>query len=178
VNRPLYNAIQEMGAIVSELPCGAPPRKEHFPARNRIIAALSLGVVLVQARSEKSGAMITVERALEYGREVFAVPGDVRSELTTGPLKVLREGATLCAGAADVVGALQDQLARASPRFGGPAAKLTAALAERPGMIETVAARAGLELPAALRAAGRLELAGVIVRDAAGVLTLAEGVVP
>jgi hypothetical protein len=69
-------------------------------------------------------------------------------------------------------------LARASPRFGAPAEKLIAALRDKEGMIDTVAARAGLDLPAALRAAGRLELAGIIVRSSTGVLSLAAGLAP
>ena len=81
--------------VISELPLGSGANKHHFIARNRIIAALSLGTILVQARSERSGAMITIKRCHDYGRDVLAVPGDVRSELSTGPHQLLREGAAL-----------------------------------------------------------------------------------
>jgi len=170
VHRPLYTRIAENGAVVSELPLGAGARKEHFPARNRIIAGMSLATILVQARKEKSGAMGTVERAGHFGREVFAVPGDVRSELSTGPHHLLKDGAALCAGASDVLEVLGDRFADAGlPGFGSLERRVLGELkGDKPRSPESIALSLGLDAIEASRALGRLELAGAVARDGAG----------
>ena len=170
VHRTLYARIAEAGAVVSELPLGAGARKEHFPARNRIIAGMSLATILVQARKERSGAMGTVERAAHFGREVLAVPGDVRSELSTGPHRLLKEGAALCAGASDVLDVLGDRLADAGlPGFGSIERRLLAELKEdKLRSPESLAVALGLDAIEAARALGRMELAGAVARDGAG----------
>ena len=76
-NRRLYEDIAATGVILSEYPPGTEPRGDHFPVRNRLLSALSLATVVVEA-PEKSGALITAATALEQGREVFAVPGPLR----------------------------------------------------------------------------------------------------
>ncbi|MEX0935613.1 MAG: DNA-processing protein DprA [Gemmatimonadota bacterium] len=91
-NSGLFNEILERGLIVSEFPPGEPARPFHFPRRNRILAALSAGVVVVQA-ARRSGALITVEHALDLGREVFAVPGSVERRQSEGVNALLRDGA-------------------------------------------------------------------------------------
>ncbi|MFZ5814141.1 MAG: DNA-processing protein DprA [Bacillota bacterium] len=90
----LYRAMKERGAILSEQPPGTEPRRENFPERNRIISGLADGVVVVEA-GERSGTLITVTHALSQGREVFAVPGPVTSPMSTGPHRLIREGACL-----------------------------------------------------------------------------------
>src|SRR3990170_7327730 len=104
-NKKLYQQISEEGALVSEYPLGTPPLTFHFPSRNRIISGLSLGVIVVEA-NDRSGALITVDFALEQGREVFAVPGNVKSTLSRGTHKLLKQGASLVEKAEDVLEAL------------------------------------------------------------------------
>ena len=94
-HRRLFADIMANGLVVSELPPGAPPLKHHFPARNRILAGLGDAVLVVQA-PEKSGALITVDHALDLGREIFAVPGSVEIKGGGGPVHL--EGVTYCMG--------------------------------------------------------------------------------
>jgi DNA processing protein len=93
------------GAVVSELAPGAGPRKDHFPRRNRVISGLSLGVVVVEA-SHRSGSLITARLALDEGRDVMAVPGCVLGERHRGVHALIRDGAPLVEGAADVLAVL------------------------------------------------------------------------
>jgi DNA processing protein len=101
-NKNLAEEIIRNGAIISEFPIGVPPLALNFPIRNRIISGLSLGVVIVQA-GEKSGATITAEFALEQGREVFAVPGNVNLEQSKGSHKLIKQGAKLTEDINDIL---------------------------------------------------------------------------
>jgi DNA processing protein len=169
VNRPLYKRMVEDGAVISEQPLGAEGYKSNFIARNRIIAALSLGTILVQSRGPRSGAMTTIEWCHKYGRDVLAVPGDIRSELSVGPHQIIREGAALCANAADVLETLSQRLEEAGmSRFGELEKRILAALKERPGNPEALARALGEDPLVVDRALGRLELAGAVVRDLGG----------
>ena len=103
VNRDVYDLIAKRGAIVSEFMPGIAPTPSHFPMRNRIISGLSRGVIVVEAR-EKSGTFITVDCALEQGRDVFAIPGRVSDELSMGTNNLIREGlAKITLSAEDVL---------------------------------------------------------------------------
>ena len=101
-NRSLFRDVEQNGCLVSEYPPGTEPYRNHFPVRNRIISALSLGVLVVEA-PEKSGALITANRALEQGRDVFVLPANVGVESCSGNLKLLRDGAIPVRDAWDIV---------------------------------------------------------------------------
>ncbi|HKP19551.1 MAG TPA: DNA-processing protein DprA, partial [Gaiellaceae bacterium] len=98
----LARKIAREGLIVSEYPPGVMPTPWRFPARNRIVAGLAAATVVVEARA-KSGALITADLALDEGREVFAVPGEITSALSAGTNALIRLGATAATGAADVL---------------------------------------------------------------------------
>ena len=98
----LANAITQQGLLLSELPLGAPPRAFHFPKRNRIIAALSLGVVVIEA-AERSGSLITARLAAELGREVFAIPGSIWHPCSQGCNQLIQQGAKLVRSPRDIL---------------------------------------------------------------------------
>jgi len=106
-NRSLHAALAANGCSVTEYPLGTPPLKHHFPARNRLIAALSRAVIVVEAPLN-SGALHTANIALEYDREVFAVPGPVDLETSRGCHRLLRDGALLLESSVDVERVLGD----------------------------------------------------------------------
>ena len=108
----LRRQIEERGAILSEVPVGAPPHSHHFPRRNRIISGLSLGVIVTEA-AISSGSLITARLAAEQGREVFAVPGFVKEDTSRGTNALLKEGAALVERAQDVIDAVLPQLEQA-----------------------------------------------------------------
>ena len=101
-HRALAEAIVENGALVSDYPLGTRPEASNFPARNRIISGLSMGIVVVEA-GLKSGALITADFALDHGREVFAVPGSILSPASAGCNRLLRDGAHVVTEVADIL---------------------------------------------------------------------------
>jgi DNA processing protein len=161
--------IAETCVIVSEYPPGVAPSPWRFPARNRIVAGLAAATVVVEAR-ERSGALITADFALEEGREVLAVPGEITAGLSRGTNALLRLGATVVTAAADVLEAVALTPARGTdpePPPGGAAAVVLAALDAGAATADEVVRAAGLDPAAAAAALSELELAG-LVTSAAG----------
>jgi DNA processing protein len=154
----LARRICERGLVVSEYEPGVEPAPWRFPARNRIIAGLSAVTVVVEAR-ERSGALITADFALEEGRDVLAVPGEITSPLSAGANALLRLGAAPCTGAGDVLelfglGAPEAPV----PELEGDAAAVFAAL---PSTADELVRVTGLAAPAVAVALAELELAGL-----------------
>lgn len=110
----LAREITGRGALVTEFPTGTPPRREHFPRRNRIISGLSLGVLVVEA-ALRSGSRITARHAADQGRDVFAVPGSIENPLARGCHALLREGAKLVEAADDVLEEIYPDASRPAP---------------------------------------------------------------
>jgi len=126
-NSNLARDIARQGALISEFPMGVAPHATHFPRRNRLISALSLGTLVVEAGND-SGALITADFALDQGREVFAVPGAVHEPGSCGTHKLIREGAHLVERAADIVAVLQGTSQAVPSRRFLPAAPVAADL--------------------------------------------------
>jgi DNA processing protein len=181
-NTELAQAIVEHGALVSDLPTGTPPLKQHFPRRNRIISGLSVGTLVVEAALQ-SGSLITARLAAEQGREVFAIPGSIHSPLSRGCHRLIRQGAKLVETVDDIfteLGALLGGL-RAATRAeaidaqedSGPALDkdyeiLLDALGFAPASVDTLVARTGLKADAVASMLLILELEGRIAQQHGG----------
>ncbi|HXG77423.1 MAG TPA: DNA-processing protein DprA, partial [Gaiellaceae bacterium] len=161
----LARRIRSRGLVVSEYEPGVEPAPWRFPARNRIIAGLCRATVVVEAR-ERSGALITADFALEEGREVLAVPGEITSALSAGTNGLLRLGAAPVTGAGDVLELFGLSLAtrRAVP-LGDAARALLGPLADGPLTADELLRRAGLAPGDAAAALTELELAGRVVLE-------------
>jgi DNA processing protein len=158
----LARQIAEAGLVVSEYPPGVEPAPWRFPARNRIIAGLALATVVVEARA-RSGALITADFALELGRDVFAVPGEITAALSAGTNHLLRLGAAPLLSAADVLGAIGlERPQEWKPSVSAAAVDVLAVLADAPCGADEIARM--LERPSADVAAAlvELELVGVV----------------
>ncbi len=120
-NRKLYQEIPAHGALVSEFSLSTPPEARNFPIRNRIISGLALGVVVVEAGTT-SGTAITVRCALDQGREVFAVPGPIDSPTSSGPHRLIQEGAKLVQDVEDILQEIPGAIKGPGPRLAPAAA--------------------------------------------------------
>jgi DNA processing protein len=159
----LAAAIAEQSLLVSEYEPGVEPAPWRFPARNRIIAGLAAVTVVVEAR-ERSGALITADFALEEGREVFAVPGEITSDLSAGTNDLLRLGATPLTSAADVLELFDLVPAIASaPNLSQSATRILQTLQAGSASADELARATGLGVEAVTGALVELELEGVAV---------------
>jgi DNA processing protein len=162
----LIARIAETGSVVSEYAPGVPAEPHRFPARNRIVVALASALVVVEGAAQ-SGSRISVDHALDLGREVFAVPGAVTSPLSEVPLSLIREGATMIRGADDLLDDLQVTVQRDGEHPDPPIElpdderRVWASLTE-PSLPDVVARNALLSIPDAVAALIRLELRGLI----------------
>ena len=164
-HRGLAADIAATGLVVSEYAPGVEPAPWRFPARNRIIAGLSAGTVVVEAR-ERSGALITADFALEEGREVFAVPGEITSSLSAGSNALLRLGATPVTRAEDVLESFGlERPVRSGPELGETAALVLAQVREAARGADEVVRATGLPAGAVAVALTELELAGVVSEE-------------
>jgi DNA processing protein len=163
----LATQIAETGLIVSEYPPGVAPAPWRFPARNRIVAGLAPATVVVEAR-DRSGALITADLALEEGREVMAVPGEITSSLSRGTNALLRLGATPVTSAADVLEAIGIAPPEAEdvPPPSGAGAAVLAALDSGAVTADEVARAVGIAPAAAAAALIELELSGLVSASA------------
>jgi len=149
------------GLVVSEYEPGVEPAPWRFPARNRVIAGLSLATVVVEAR-ERSGALITADFALELGREVFAVPGEITAALSAGTNRLIRQGAAPLLGTDDVFAALGLEAAAApTVELADAAARVLDLLADAPRGHDELVRASGLAASAVAAALVELELAGL-----------------
>jgi DNA processing protein len=173
-NRSLAAAIADGNLLVSEYEPGVEPSPWRFPARNRIIAGLSTAVVIVEARA-RSGALITADFALEGGRDVFAVPGEITSALSAGTNELLRLGAAPLTKADDVLEVLGLERPTPSvPELSGSAAHILARVRDAPAAVDELARVTGFAVGSVAAALSELELAG-LVSESAGMF---RGVMP
>lgn len=166
-NRGLYRGLLKDGLVISEYPPGTPARPWRFPARNRLIAALADGVIVVEA-AEKSGALITADFCLEQGGEVFAVPGSIFSRSSAGTNRLIRAGATPATSVEDVLEALGVEDAPEKDREGRRersgadlvAEKVLGVLGPLPQSVDEIAGRCALDVQAVSTLLTTMELEG------------------
>jgi DNA processing protein len=162
-NAALADRVAEAGAVVSEFPLGTRPWKQNFPRRNRVIAGWVRGVVVVEA-GERSGALSTARAASDEGREVMAVPGHPSQPQAAGTNGLLRDGAALVRGAADVLAELGLQAPAREPEPPLRDPLLLALSPDVPRAVDEIQQRSGLALPALLARLSELELGGAALR--------------
>ena len=177
-NKKLYEKVLERGAILSEFPLGTYPAPENFPMRNRIVAGMPLGIVVVEG-AQYSGSLITARLAMEYGREVFGVPGNVTQPVSFAPNQLIKQGAKLVTNAEDVIEELptpvramlvQAEQPEAEQRnlvlaasLNGAEKKLYEMLsADEPKHIDGIVERSGLNSSVVLATLFDLEMKGII----------------
>lgn len=164
-HRELQSRIAREGLLLTEYPPDAGPKREHFPARNRIISGLSRAVIVVQAGA-RSGAIITADLALEQGREVYAVPGAVDDERHTGCHRLIKEGAGLVESPEDVIDFLQLEGVYRPPgrevSLDEPARTLFALIKQRPVHLDELVEESGSTIGDCARRLMALEREGLI----------------
>jgi DNA processing protein len=168
-NHKLLAAIAERGTVVTEYAPGTPAEPFRFPARNRLVAALARAIVVVEGAAG-SGSMITADHALELGREIFAVPGAVWAALAAVPLELIRQGATLIRGPADLledlgiapIGQADDAGVSGGPLLSDVEQIVWQALADSSAP-DRLASTTGMPFPRVVAALTTLELKGLVL---------------
>lgn len=167
-NQDLARIIAEQGLIISEFALGTPPLASNFPRRNRIIAGLGLGCLVVEA-AQRSGSLITARLATEAGREVFAIPGSIHSPLSRGCHALIRQGAKLVESAQDILEELRWETVLASPdpidaTGRGVEPELLTHLGHDPCTVDVLIERSGLTADSVLAMLMALELDSRVVQ--------------
>jgi DNA processing protein len=162
-HRRLFRQILERGLVVSEFAPGTPPLPHHFPRRNRILAAISRAVVVVEAGA-RSGALITVDHALDLGLDVWSVPGPIDLAACEGSNRLLAEGARPLLSVGSFVSEVGGDARPPAVGPEGSAGRVLAALAEEPLDVDQLAGRLDLAAPQVLAALTELELLGLTRR--------------
>lgn len=168
-NKKLADKIIENGAILSEFFFGTEPEGTNFPKRNRIVSGLSLGTVVVEA-GLKSGALLTAKHALEQNREVFAVPGDIRSQTSKGTNNLIKQGAKLVGSVEDILveinefseGSGTEKSRHFDETLPEEEKKILGLLTTEPHHIDKICGELGIRSPVALSFLLSLELKGLI----------------
>lgn len=184
-NKARQEALYERGLVLAEMPPGTEPRARHFPYRNRIIAGIGSGTVVIEA-APRSGSLITARLAAEAGREVMAVPGSPLDPRAQGCNQLIRDGATLVQNAADVVEAIRlppssvrslptryDPAPEAMPDGEDVLASVEALLGPSPAPVDEIIRLSGASSGAVQMALLELDLAGRLDRHAGGKVSLA-----
>ncbi len=185
-NEELQNRVLQQGLILCENPPDMPPQAALFPRRNRIIAGLSLGVIVVEA-ARRSGSLITAQLAGEYGREVMAVPGSPLDARCLGSNNLIRDGATLVENVDDVLnvlsayGNMQTNYRDMTPNKTPPPDispdqrdQIVASMGTVPVTIDDIVQSSGASVPQVALVILELELAGRLTQEAGGLLSLAQ----
>lgn len=170
-NQSLAHSIAEQGAVISEFPLGTPAVAHNFPRRNRIIAGLALGCLVVEA-APRSGSLITARLAADAGREVFAIPGSIHSPMSRGCHQLIRQGAKLVETAADILEELRwvAGTATVAPDDKNVEAeaddetRVLTCLGDAPCTLDTLSVRSGLTPGALLAILLPMELAGRVAQ--------------
>jgi DNA processing protein len=177
-NKKLYEQVLERGAIISEFPIGTHPAPENFPIRNRIIAGIPSGVLIVEG-AQYSGSLITARLAMEFGREVFGVPGNVTQPVSFAPNLLIKQGAKLVTSAEDVIEDLPTPIRAALTKLEQPESEernllMSATLAgaekkiyellsaDEPRQIDYIVEQSGLNSSEVLATLFVLEMKGIV----------------
>lgn len=169
-NRSLFPEMAARGALVSEFPMGTLPMAENFPRRNRIISGISRGVLVVEA-AEGSGSLITAQCALEQGRDIFAIPGNIHSMNSRGTHRLIKQGAKLVERVEDILEELPGRVstgqcppAQSRVSFSPREAAVFSALSATPLHIDEITAKCALTVAEVSAILLRLELNGIITQ--------------
>ena len=177
-NKNLYEQVIQHGAVVSEFPLGFPSVPSNFPARNRIISGLSLGVLVTEAAID-SGSLITAGQAAEQGREVFAVPGPINSKMSEGTNNLIKEGVHPTTSADDILQILDIERkklqvnSKETPLRGKPTDKVEKVILElldgQTKHIDAIARESGLKIDKVSVALSMMEMRGIVKNYGSGI---------